>query len=537
MGPRARPRPVRSAGDLAHLVARSPDRDQAGMVFALETQHGKLFRWGVRIEEMLIVHEDRDRDHLELPGRSRSPSSIRSRVRSAREVSLATRQFRIPECQFSCESGSGRSGVTGFIVPLSRDEATDLAFRSQGREPAASVARACRFPTASASPPTPTATRSPRWASKRRRAASSAATTRGRHGSTRCNMKLGLLEQPIDPAVLEPLLAAWRDLVDRTGAADRRALVGARRGSLRIELRRAIRKLSGNRGRSRVRDRRQVMLGGALVHARAALHGDARSRSRGHRDGRLVQPLVRARAAGGGLSRTADGGMLVNATLGLGSSIAQGEVTPDRFELDRDGTAPSRGAGPEGPRGELRSPAARPDRSGIRGARRRAVPDARQRFQRSPDPAARGGRARHPVEIEWAIDDERVTMLQARPLHLEAPHVPDEIWLQHPRLNGHPAGVGWGAGRAVVINCECEIGARRARRCAGDTRRWSGARSRPVARLRRRHRTRRQHVTLRLARARARIPMVLGVADATRRIPDGAQVAVDGVAGIVRWIS
>jgi len=29
---------------------------------------------------------------------------------------------------------------------------------------------------------------------------------------------------------------------------------------------------------------------------------------------------------------------------------------------------------------------------------------------------------------------------------------------------------------------------------------------------------------------------VLGVADATIRIPDGAQVAVDGVAGIVRWM-
>jgi pyruvate,water dikinase len=39
-----------------------------------------------------------------------------------------------------------------------------------------------------------------------------------------------------------------------------------------------------------------------------------------------------------------------------------------------------------------------------------------------------------------------------------------------------------------------------------------------------------------LARERG-IPMVLGVGDATRRIPDGAQVAVDGVAGIVRWIS
>jgi hypothetical protein len=27
------------------------------------------------------------------------------------------------------------------------------------------------------------------------------------------------------------------------------------------------------------------------------------------------------------------------------------------------------------------------------------------------------------------------------------------------------------------------------------------------------------------------------VLDATRRIPDGAQVAVDGVAGVVRWLA
>jgi pyruvate,water dikinase len=37
-----------------------------------------------------------------------------------------------------------------------------------------------------------------------------------------------------------------------------------------------------------------------------------------------------------------------------------------------------------------------------------------------------------------------------------------------------------------------------------------------------------------LARERG-IPMVLGVLDATQHIPDGAQVAVDGVAGVVRW--
>ena len=29
-----------------------------GMTFALETQHGKRFRYGVRIEEMLIVKND-----------------------------------------------------------------------------------------------------------------------------------------------------------------------------------------------------------------------------------------------------------------------------------------------------------------------------------------------------------------------------------------------------------------------------------------------------------------------------------------------
>src|SRR5476649_576445 len=31
-------------------------------------------------------------------------------------------------------------------------------------------------------------------------------------------MKLGLLDRPITPAVLDPLLAAWHDLKDKTGA-------------------------------------------------------------------------------------------------------------------------------------------------------------------------------------------------------------------------------------------------------------------------------------------------------------------------------
>jgi Xaa-Pro aminopeptidase len=35
-----------------------PIEIKEGMVFALETQHGKAHQWGVRIEEMLIVHKN-----------------------------------------------------------------------------------------------------------------------------------------------------------------------------------------------------------------------------------------------------------------------------------------------------------------------------------------------------------------------------------------------------------------------------------------------------------------------------------------------
>ena len=35
-----------------------PIEIKEGMVFALETQHGKVHEFGVRIEEMLIVHEN-----------------------------------------------------------------------------------------------------------------------------------------------------------------------------------------------------------------------------------------------------------------------------------------------------------------------------------------------------------------------------------------------------------------------------------------------------------------------------------------------
>ncbi|HUD87732.1 MAG TPA: PEP/pyruvate-binding domain-containing protein [Xanthobacteraceae bacterium] len=251
----------------------------------------------------------------------------------------------------------------------------------------------------------------------------------------------------------------------------------------------------------------------------------------------LVQPVVAARASGGGLSETADGHMMLSATWGLGSAIAQGEVVPDRVVLSRQGFVRTNEAGRKRHREACVHGA---------GTLPEAVPEALVRA-----PCLEAGQATTlgrlmrkaetvlgmPVEIEWALDDAGFKLLQARPLRVAEPHVPDEIWLKHPGLNGHPAGVGWGSGRAVVINCECEL----ARVAPGDvlvTRVAGPALSHILPRV--------AGVVAELggstshlaslARERG-IPMVLGVNDATRRIPDGAQVAVDGVAGVVRWLA
>jgi hypothetical protein len=55
----------------------------------------------------------------------------------------------------------------------------------------------------------------------------------------------------------------------------------------------------------------------------------------------LIQPLIDAVSSGGGLSQTAEGGMILSATWGLGEAIAQGEIVPDRYGLDVNGTITS----------------------------------------------------------------------------------------------------------------------------------------------------------------------------------------------------
>ena len=347
-------------------------------------------------------------------------------------------------------------------------------------------------------------------------------------------IRLELHQKPIAPEILEPLLAAWRaQRADGSRAAVRSsALIEDRAGANfagqfesflgltdETEFLTAVRACWAALWTSHAR---RYMENYGLSAANTAM-------------GVLIQPLVAAKASGGGLSETAEGQMLISATWGLGSTIAQGEVVPDRIVLSKKGFLRTIDAGRKRHRDTCTHGVSAPE----------LVPkDEVRKPCLTPGEAVTLGRllrrcehlAGVPVEIEWAMDEGGFKLLQSRPLHMEAPIVPDEIWLTHPGLSGHPAGIGWGSGRAVVVNCECELSrvapgdvlvtkvagpalSHILPRVAGVVAELGGSTSHLAS----------------LARERG-IPMVLGVLDATLKIPDGTQCAVDGVAGVVRWM-
>jgi pyruvate,water dikinase len=350
-------------------------------------------------------------------------------------------------------------------------------------------------------------------------------------------IRLGLYEQPVAPGILVPLLAAWRrQRADSAGAS-------AVRSSALIEDRKGASFAGQFESFLGIADEDAFLTAvracwAALWTTNARRYMENRGLSPAHTAmAVLIQPLVDARASGGGLSETAEGQMLVSATWGLGSAIAQGEVVPDRIVLSRQGFLRKIEAGRKDHRESCGHGTGAVPQAVPRELVRAPCLDAAQavtlgRMLRKAEAVIGGA-----VEIEWALDATGLKLLQARPLTVEPAAVPDEIWLRHPGLNGHPAGIGWGAGRAVVVNCECEL----ARVAPGDvlvTRVAGPALSHVLPRV--------AGVVAELggstshlaslARERG-IPMVLGVLDATSRIPDGSQVAVDGVAGIVRWFN
>lgn len=354
-------------------------------------------------------------------------------------------------------------------------------------------------------------------------------------------IKLDLLQRSVDAEIAEPLEQAWRAVISRSDsdAASAQGPRGVVRSSALVE----------DRAGSSFAGQFESFLGlenrtdyfTAIRSCWAALWATRALRYMATHDldpadtamGLIVQPLVEAKVSGGGLSRTADGNMLISATWGLGSAIAQGEVVPDRYRLSRGGDLLEVAAGRKfhavgcahGTRSVARAEAQEPclTTAQVRelGGHLRIAEDVVQ----------------GPAEIEWSLDNEGIKLLQARPLHVESAISADEVWEQHPRLRGHPAGVGWGTGRACVVNCECELSrvnpgdilvtqvagpalAGVLPRVAGVVAELGGSTSHLAS----------------LARERG-LPMVLGVLDATGEIPEGSTVAVDGVAGIVRWSS
>jgi pyruvate,water dikinase len=347
-------------------------------------------------------------------------------------------------------------------------------------------------------------------------------------------IRLALYQKPIAPEILEPLLTAWR--AQRADGSR-----GVVRSSALIEDREGANFAGQFESFLGLTDESEFLTAvracwAALwtSHARRYMENHGLSPA-DTAMGVLIQPLVAAKASGGGLSETAEGHMLISATWGLGSAIAQGEVVPDRIVLAKNGFLRTVEAGRKSHRDTCEHGESAPQ----------LVPaDLVNEPCLTPGEAVTLGRllrkceqlAGQPVEIEWAMDEKGFKLLQSRPLHVEPAIVPDEIWLTHPGLNGHPAGIGWGSGRAVVVNCECEL----ERVAPGDilvTRVAGPALSHILPRV--------AGVVAELggstshmaslARERG-IPMVLGVLDATRKIPDGAQCAVDGVSGIVRWL-
>jgi pyruvate, water dikinase len=360
----------------------------------------------------------------------------------------------------------------------------------------------------------------------------SAATVEARRLSIA--VRLGLYEGPIAAPILEGLRALWSSQAGRWG------LLAVRSSALVED--RANANFAGQ-FQSFLGIGEEVELLTAVRGCWAALWSTRAGRALAHHGleagmtamAVLIQPLIAARAAGGGLSRSGDDQMVLNATWGLGSTLAQGDVVPDRIVLTRQGFV--RKIEP----GRKEHHAACQHGSGEWSA---PVPAAMVETPcLTPGQAVALGRLLRrcedvlgiPVEIEWALDDRSFILLQARPLIVAEPRVPDEIWAQHPGLSGHPAGIGWGSGRACVVNCECEL----SRVGPGDilvTRVAGPALAQMLAHVAGVVAERGGSTSHLASLARERgIPMVLGVRDATRRIPDGAHVAVDGVAGLVRW--
>lgn len=246
----------------------------------------------------------------------------------------------------------------------------------------------------------------------------------------------------------------------------------------------------------------------------------------------LVQRLVDADVAGVAFTPAAPGGdVAVEAAWGLGVGVVGGTVMPDAYRVRADG-------GVTCTVGDKRT---RVDRAGASTVTR-DVPVVDRTRRTLDDATARrvAALARHaadvlggPQDVEWAVADGMPWLLQARPVTAPLPSRGTGTASAPAALVGTPGSRGVATGPARVVRGADDF----ARVRPGDVLvcPWTDPAWTPLLHVVAGVVTETggvlSHAAI-VARER-RVPAVLGVADATRLVPDGAQVTLDGAAGTV----
>ncbi len=242
----------------------------------------------------------------------------------------------------------------------------------------------------------------------------------------------------------------------------------------------------------------------------------------------LLQRFIRADAAGA--AHVDEAGVSVESAWGLGASVMSGLVLPDRYDFDRDGQLLAA------------RPGRKPTRADAGGGNLewRSVPtEAQETFSLDVECAARVARQAMraaatiglPAEVEWAVADDTVWLLQARPA--ERRQVAASGAAVGAELRGIPAAPGEVEGPArvvrdprdldavgpgdVVVAAYASAAVATCFQGAGLVTEMGGSSA---------------HATS-IAAERG-LPMVAGVLGITRRVRDGQSIRVDGTRGTVR---
>ena len=258
----------------------------------------------------------------------------------------------------------------------------------------------------------------------------------------------------------------------------------------------------------------------------------------------LVQKMVDAQVSGILFTRdpnTGENHMIVEAGWGLGEAIVGGEVTPDHYVID--------GATQKVVHKQISEQKIRYVRAETGGNRREEVPAAERSVQKLPDPRlvrlvslARliESRYRRPMDVEWCADANAVYIVQARPVTTiptstvgGPPPAAAPAGEEAPLVRGFGASPGVAAGTARLLRGPEEMDRLKAGEVLVTTMTTPDmvpAMSRAAAIV-----TDEGGMTCHAAIVSRElgVPCVVGTREATRSIPDGSEVTVDGKTGQV----